>query len=499
MRQPWRHPAARAVVLAVLLVPALPTASSTAATRLLSPSGSDSGPCTGAPCRTLGYAYRQAAPGDVVTLAGGSYGSHSITPVSGRGGPAVQFVGGPGVSLSSLDITAGNVVVRDMAIGSVDVQRAANVSIIGVTSETTYLGDATNLLLQGGSIGDHVDGAPLTIAGGNGVTLDRMDLHDATIQNPSAHSECIWISGTDGFTVRNSLFRNCAYFDIFFTTYMGPNPTNVLVENSVFERTFTDGHSPAPYSINISDHLTRAENFTFRNNTFQTEILIQPSGPISNMTFANNIGAGGCRAGVTFINNVWSNDKCSASDRRAANVMSFFVDPARHDWHLQAGSPAINAADPGTATATDRDGYARIAPPDAGAHEYGAGPATRPPAGSPAGSLGSTAGTSSLLRSARLVPRRICARATGRCRFPTARLVVRAGAAGRIEARIYRVGANRQLRRVRLLRRTARAGRDVTLRIRARTLRRGLYVISVVVVDGAGRRSSVERVALRVR
>ena len=59
-------------------------------------------------CRSLGFAYRQAAPGDVVELGSGSYGAQSIGVVAGRAGPQVEFrpAAGAQVSFSSLDIRA---------------------------------------------------------------------------------------------------------------------------------------------------------------------------------------------------------------------------------------------------------------------------------------------------------------------------------------------------------------------------------------------------------
>jgi hypothetical protein len=52
-----------------------------------------------------------------------------------------------------------------------------------------------------------------------------------------------------------------------------------------------------------------------------------------------------------------------------------FVDPDGHDYHLQSVSPAIDHADPGTATSYDLDNVARTqgSGPDIGAYEYQAG------------------------------------------------------------------------------------------------------------------------------
>jgi hypothetical protein len=41
-------------------------------TRLVSTSGTDSGDCTAAPCRTIGYAVGQASAGDTVSVGTGT-------------------------------------------------------------------------------------------------------------------------------------------------------------------------------------------------------------------------------------------------------------------------------------------------------------------------------------------------------------------------------------------------------------------------------------------
>src|SRR5688500_6408434 len=101
-RRLTRHALWGGAVLAVLLPGA-----AQAATRAVATSGADSGACTtAAPCKTFGYAYRQAAAGDIVEVAAGSYASQSIPRVSGRTAPAVEFrpKSGATVSLGGLNV-----------------------------------------------------------------------------------------------------------------------------------------------------------------------------------------------------------------------------------------------------------------------------------------------------------------------------------------------------------------------------------------------------------
>ena len=70
------------------------------------------------------------------------------------------------------------------------------------------------------------------------------------------------------------MFRNCAYFDVFITHLYGTEPRDVLIENNVFERTFQWNGQKAPYGLMVANWLSKMENFTIRNNTFETEVAM---------------------------------------------------------------------------------------------------------------------------------------------------------------------------------------------------------------------------------
>ena len=56
-----------------------------------------------------------------------------------------------------------------------------------------------------------------------------------------------------------------------------------------------------------------------------------------------------------------------------------FVNPAAHDYHLQADSPAVNAGvDAGVTVDWEGDIRPQGTAPDIGANEYGIAPATAP-------------------------------------------------------------------------------------------------------------------------
>lgn len=69
------HKPRRFVLALVILLAfgAASAASASAATRFVSPAGSDTGNCTGSPCQTIGYAVGQASAGDTIMVAAGTY------------------------------------------------------------------------------------------------------------------------------------------------------------------------------------------------------------------------------------------------------------------------------------------------------------------------------------------------------------------------------------------------------------------------------------------
>ena len=93
--------------------------------------------------------------------------------------------------------------------------------------------------------------------------------------------------------------------------------------------------------------------------------------------WANNIGGGwDCVPGVTYAGNVGKS--CGAQDKAVSPPSSSYnqtapmgwVNPAAFNFHLTAGSPAIDAGSAQYAPTTDREGKARSGAPDAGAYEF---------------------------------------------------------------------------------------------------------------------------------
>ena len=324
-----------------------------------------------------------ALAGDVVEMAGGTYGGQTIPVVAGRSLPAVDFRPAMGATVTltgDLSIDGNYVNVRDIKTPFVNVD-AGSTQVTGATTTNVVTGgmwisNARDLTVKGGSIGPRNNDATVKIGSSPmsyNTTFDGVDFHDSTATDASVHTECLWAGDVQGLTIKNSLFRNCAYFGLFLTHYLGNEPKDILIENTVFEHTKQSSGQDAPYSMMIADYMTRLENYTLRNNTFESEVSIGQGSPV-NFKMVGNIGiAASCKGGVAYSYNVWTSRTCSSTDLQASNVKSFFANPGAHDWRLTSGSPAINRASPTDYTTTDRVGATRNGVADAGAYEFAGG------------------------------------------------------------------------------------------------------------------------------
>ena len=204
-----------------------------AATRYVSPSGSDSGACTGAgaPCRSLAHAYRQSGPGDIVQMAGGNYGAQTIPTVAGRSAPAVDFrpAAGASVSFSDINIQGHYVTVRDFSAPFVDIDAGSTQIRRRQRRRRRHRRDVDQQRCVTCRARAGASGRATTTRRSRSarrrcsynVTFDGVDFHDSTATDSQVHTECLWAGDVQGLTVKNSLFRNCAYFGLFLTHLPG--------------------------------------------------------------------------------------------------------------------------------------------------------------------------------------------------------------------------------------------------------------------------------------
>jgi hypothetical protein len=481
-------PRARTLAFAVFVVALLTAVPASAATRHVSRAGVDVGDCALAPCASFAYAYGRAGAGDVIRVAAGSYGRQS-TP---RGTKAVTFHGGPGVVLRQMVNDASNVTFDGISVNAGGVQTEGAAFELG--------GDGVTV--RNASVGNVADEKAM-LATGARHTVDNVTFHDAVYKTDGTHMECLYAIGVPGFTLRNSTFRDCAVMDVFFTygTWWTPPPPaygNVTIENNVFSHPEMENNGGWHYYslyigwIGPNGEAEPMSGWIVRNNTFESPAYISPARGSNGTRWVGNLGSWDCKPGIAFSYNV--GEKCAGSDKQVSPASSAadrtaafgWVNPARGDFRLRAGSPAINTGVANVAPELDRLGLVRDSRPDAGAYEFGAK--------APGGGSGSGA-TSLRMLFAKLSPKVICKRPRRGC-AGKARLRVGLSMSARVSVRIKRVRAGHRPRRVRSF------GFVVAPRgahkIKARRLKKGSYRV-VVRAAGEGQRTRARSLRLRVR
>jgi hypothetical protein len=449
----------------------------------------------------LASAYQAANAGDVIELAAGSHRAQVVP----RGAKAVTFRGAPGAEVHSLDNSASNVTFQGIGVD------------VGFAKDSGFENHgADNVTFRDAAIGNVADEKAAVVSGSH-FTFDNVLFHDAVMtaagEAAGVHMECVYAIVVPRFTVRNSTFRDCAVMDLFFTygNWWDPLPPpygNVTVENNVFMHPEMDSSSGWHY-YGLYVYLTangggRFDGWVVRNNTFENDARVEPSSG-SNSRWVGNVGTWDCVDGVVYRRNVGK--RCGASDKvvsparsTATSTAAFgWVDPARGDFRLKAGSPAIDAGDPADAPARDRAGLVRDAKPDAGAHEFGASPSPPPsapaPGPDPGGGSGQDGGRQVVL-TARLNRRTICKRARRGCaRRAVLRLTSNVNTKVAVRVLKQRQGRAPKLRR----KLSVRVHATKRVVIRARRLPAGRYSVAALAKDGGHRVSARQGVKLRVR
>ena len=320
---------------------ALRAAVASAGTRYVAPGGGGNCSSPAAACGSVAQAYRAAAPGDAIEV-----GPARTADSPSRSSPAAAAR--PSTSIrppahrsrsAGLNVAGSYATVRGIRTGDVDIDAGATVvqevTVVGGQGNRLFLNNARNVTILGGSYGAVDERAPVQIGSSpssQNITFDGVDFHDAIATDPNAHLECVWAGDVQGFTVRNSLFRNCAYFGLFITHLLRHRAAR-RADREQRVRAHLPGERPeGPYAMMVADWLSKMENFTFRNNTFETEVALLP-------TVANNVRMVGQHRHRVHLprrrpgtpHNVWTSSQCGSTDRKAAGAMSQFVDRANHN------------------------------------------------------------------------------------------------------------------------------------------------------------------------
>jgi chitodextrinase len=378
------------------------------ATLYLSPSGSDSNPCSqAAPCRSFDRGYHLAAPGQTVVVAAGSYGDQAISADAAKASAASDVVlqAAGSVSVHLLDVNGakhltldGFTVTRYSAS-----QAAAFVTFKNIQTGSFYITNATDLKILGGSVGpwdSNVLGLGEDPEIGtqqspqpNNILIKGVSFHDIlNTSDPTAHADCLQFTSGTNVTIVGNSFRHCGNdADVYIRGDFGP-VANFTVENNFF------GASQGFFSLRLSGQSGSAPpctNFLIANNS-GSRGSVNPSGGTGDEMWGNCTAQG--TSGVRWIGNItgsMSNSDCNAStsvgetwdhnisiagagcgtNATVANVS--YVNPSEDvlDLHLTGSSnPAANYIPQTTTHAPDDyDGQTRptTGPTDAGADEIG--------------------------------------------------------------------------------------------------------------------------------
>ena len=343
-----------------------------------------------APGGDISAAYNQAQSGDVIELGCGLHGKSRSLPFADRPGSWTTPTGTKRVTVRSE--TPHCAKLRQL-INQADNITFDSLDLDAQGTQTNWAvfesGGRLNVTLKNSRVGNVVDEKGAMLGGSSSTAstnllIDNVVFHDVRQVTAGVHNECIF-SQAPGLTIRNSTFTNCATMDLFIVRgdWWGQPPYgDVTLENNVFghSRNGSGWHYYGLYWSNGAG----LRNARVVNNTFENSVILDNngSGPWSGV-WANNVGGGwSCLTGVTYRNNVGK--VCDPSDKALSPVSSCgppacsslitapykWANPAADDFHLLAGSPAIDAGSVQYAPPTDRDGRPRNGAPDAGAYEF---------------------------------------------------------------------------------------------------------------------------------
>ncbi|MDX6475382.1 MAG: hypothetical protein QOH95_893 [Gaiellaceae bacterium] len=211
------------------------------------------------------------------------------------------------------------------------------------------------------------------------VLIDGVRFHEIyRVKASGQHTACMWISSVNGLTIRNSTFHKCdsqtihmTYEASFVSATDGSVSKNVLIENNFMEPPTDDGGTLAGATTltwrydNVQGNCLR--NWVLRNNTIPGSVALSSdtatTGCGANVAVIGNVigsftDASGksCALGtlstpIVFRYNVFRSGTCDPTDRSLGTGSFGLVDQAGGNYHLAAGSIAVDVV-PASAYAT---------------------------------------------------------------------------------------------------------------------------------------------------
>ena len=321
------------------------------------------------PWATIQHAAEQVAPGDIVHVAPGLYGSAITTLISGTPSGHIRFIS---------DVKWGAKIIAPLSYTAWE-NRGDYVDIEGFDIS----GDGNLGILNLGSfvsiLGNHVHDIPAKCNenGGAGIDHGNYTAHDNDTIGNLVHNigdvgvPCPRVHGIYHANQRGHVWNNIAFNNQGYGIHLWHAPANVVVANNLVfhngDGGIIVGAGDAPGGV-TADGMVVTNNIVIENGTWGAGWAIVESGRIGTRNqYSNNI-VWGNRRGIGLENGH------DVGTINSDPKLLHYVNDGSGDYHLADASPAIGAAKQAGTPPIDFDGRARPeAKADIGPYHSGSG------------------------------------------------------------------------------------------------------------------------------